>query len=343
MNLFFSTVVFVGAAAGIWFCGSRLTAYADEISDRYRIGKAFMGFVFLAAATELPELVTTLSASWKGNAALALNNMFGGVALQTAVLVVADIVAKGAPLTYFPRRPTPMLTAASLVLLLSLLLAVIVLGERELLPGIGFGPVLLAVAYGSVIYQLRMRERGEMPWMPVTVPEFSPDRTQTWVSSYPEIDNTGLVIRFAGMSIAILGLGLALVATGEQIAHETGLGSSFVGATLLAGSTSLPELSTTVAAVRLKSYSMAISNILGSNLIMLALILPADIAYRAGPILLAADKTATFAIVTGIIVTVIYLYGLIARSSRQILGMGMDSAIVGVVYAASLVVFYRLV
>ena len=47
--------LFVLVAAAVWLAGTRLAAFADEISDRRRIGKAVMGLVFLAAATELPE------------------------------------------------------------------------------------------------------------------------------------------------------------------------------------------------------------------------------------------------------------------------------------------------
>ncbi|MEE9590416.1 MAG: sodium:calcium antiporter, partial [Hyphomicrobiaceae bacterium] len=88
-NLF----AFCIAAAGVWIAGTRLAIYADEIADRKRIGKAFMGFVFLAAATELPELATTITAAIEGNAALVLSNMFGGIAFQTAILAFADAVA----------------------------------------------------------------------------------------------------------------------------------------------------------------------------------------------------------------------------------------------------------
>ena len=66
----------------------------------------------------------------------------------------------------------------------------------------------------------------------------------------------------------------------SALSEQTGLGASFIGATLLASSTSLPELSTTITAVRIGSYDMAVANIFGSNLIMVALILPADVAYR---------------------------------------------------------------
>ncbi len=63
LPLFANLLVFGAAAAGVWIAGTRLSIYADEISDRRRIGKALMGLIFLAGATSLPEIVTTITAA----------------------------------------------------------------------------------------------------------------------------------------------------------------------------------------------------------------------------------------------------------------------------------------
>lgn len=86
----------------------------------------------------------------------------------------------------------------------------------------------------------------------------------------------------------------------------------------------MPELSTTIAAARMGAYTMAISNIFGSSLIMVALILPADIAYRSGPILADADQVAQFSIVTGILVTAIYISGILIRRTPRLFSAGID-------------------
>lgn len=144
------------------------------------------------------------------------------------------------------------------------------------------------------------------------------------------------------MAGVILVCGVLLVALAEALAVQTGLGHSFIGVTLLAASTSLPELSTTIAAVRIGSFTMAISNIFGSNLIMVALLLPADIFYRQGVLLNEIDPSATFALLAGIVVSGIYVTGLLARQKRRIMGMGMDSALVLAVYMLTLFVLYAL-
>jgi cation:H+ antiporter len=140
--------------------------------------------------------------------------------------------------------------------------------------------------------------------------------------------------------VVILVAGFVLARVGEAIAEQSGLGATFIGATLLSTSTSLPEVSTAIAAVRLGNYSMAVSNIFGSNGLMVALLLVADLFYREGPILLGGDAAATFTVAMGIVVTGAYLVGLVERRNQVILRMGIDSVAVLVFYVSTLAILY---
>ena len=340
LPLVINLMLFALGAAAIWNAGSRLSAYADAIAERRQIGKAMMGFVFLAAATELPEMVTTFTAAVTGNAVLVLNNMFGGITMQTAILAAADVVAARAALTFYPRKPTPALEAALIILLLTFLIGIAAMGDIAVVWHVGAGSIVLAAAYGFSVRLLRSYDDNS-DWVPVEMPD-EPEHEGRAETALTGLDVPALIRRFAAASAVILVCGVVLVRLTETIAVQSGLGQSFLGVTLLAASTSLPELSTTIAAVRLGAYTMAISNIFGSNLIMLALLLPADMLYRDGPILSMVDGSAGFALVSGVLVTAIYLIGLLIRRKRKLLGMGIDSALVVAVYAASLVVFYTL-
>ena len=134
--------------------------------------------------------------------------------------------------------------------------------------------------------------------------------------------------------------GLLLVVCAERIADQSGLGTGFVGVTLLAAATSLPELTTSISAVRIGAYTMAISNIFGSNLIMLVLVFPADILFRAGPILQDISRTVSLALAFGIAVTAIFLSGLIVRRKPRLGAIGLDSALVLLVFLGSLAAYY---
>ncbi|MHA1189434.1 MAG: sodium:calcium antiporter [Alphaproteobacteria bacterium] len=338
INLGFFALV----ATAVWHAGTRLAAYADEISDRRRIGKAIMGLIFLATATSLPEIVTATTAALAGNAQLLLANIFGSITMQTAILAVADAVAIGASITFYPRKPTPILEGILLVLLLAILQAIILYGERTLVFHVGFGACLIAIAYLVIIAMLRQFDEKDT-WLAIEFPKESGDPpVNPWPERMAKVDMSGLLARFAAASLVILICGILLVALSEEIAVQSGLGQGFIGVTILAASTSLPELSTTIMAVRLRSYTMAISNIFGSNLIMIILLLPADILYTDGLLLAQADPIATFAILTGIIVTIIYVIGLVIRSSRTVFGIGIDSLLVLSIYVASLGIAFQL-
>lgn len=338
--LVLTLALFALAAAGVWFSGGRLVAYADEIADRMRIGRAMMGLVFLATATSLPEIVTTALAAGGGDAHLALGNLLGGVTLQFAILALADGFARGAAITSYPRKTTTVLEGVALAFLLALLLAVLLIGDTLTVLNVGIGATLLGVCYFATFGLLRSHDDND-PWTPVHVPESGKaDAESVFVSSFPDLGAGALNLRFALLTAAILVSGALTVLMSERIAQQTGLGTGLVGVTLLAAVTSLPELSTTVAAVRIRAYTMAISNIFGSNLLMLALVWPADILYRKGPILAEFNPVLDLALVSGLIVTIIYIAGLLVRSRRSIWGFGHDSIAVLGVFAFTLVLYW---
>ncbi len=333
-------MLFAICAVCVWMAGSALARYADVIADRHRLGKALMGLVFLAAATSLPEIATTFTAAIRDNAALVLSNLFGGVTMQTAILAVIDFFVVRGVLTQYPRKPTHALEAALLIILLSILLGFCISGDVAIGFNIGVGTSILAIAYMLCIKLLRSYD-DEGDWVPVDLPNGDQPTTEVLAdSSVTGFTTTTLMLRCVVAAIVILVGGVLLVHSAEAIALQTGLGSSFIGATILAASTSLPELSTTIAAARLGAYTMAISNIFGSNLIMLVLLFPADILYREGPILAAASRTEMLNIIFGILVTAIYVVGLLVRRKPRVLGMGVDSACVLTVYVGSLFALY---
>jgi len=329
LPLFINLIAFAVLASAIWFAGTRLSHLSKAIGKATGIGPAMMGLLFLGGITELPELVTTGTAAIKGNAALALNNMLGGIPMQTAILAVADILVVHVALTSTPKKHTPLFEGAILAFLLLVLFALISVGEIAIVTGLGVGALILASLYVVFIYALNRYEKNHgLQFEAVDEGVVSPDslRTLIWKSS--------------GAGAIILVCGVLLVNVCEAIAVQTSLGNSFVGVTLLAITTSLPELSTTIAAVRMGAFTMAISNIFGSNLLMIFILLPADMLYREGEILAQVDDISKIALLSGIVMTLIYVFGLVMKHKPRILGMGVDSALVMAIYMASLYAFY---
>jgi cation:H+ antiporter len=180
------------------------------------------------------------------------------------------------------------------------------------------------------------------PWKATNPPD-EPMTASTDDSAAGGELSTARLYSYTGISAAIIfAAGWLLATTGDALATQTGLGASFVGVALVAASTSLPELSTTLGAVRRGNHQMAVSNILGTNCLELALFLPADLVYRGGPLLRELDRSATFAGAIGIVVTALFLVGLIERRNRTMFRMGLDSLAVLVVYIAGLAGLYQL-
>jgi cation:H+ antiporter len=161
-------LVFATAAAVVWAAGVRLATFAEEVAKRTGLGRAFIGALLLGGVTSLPEGATTVSASAIGNAPLAVNNIFGGIALQVAVLALADWVARGRALSSRVGDDTVLLQAALLVGVLGVAITGILLPDPLVL-GVGVASVatfLSAVAAFFLIHRHRTPGR----WLPSGAP-----------------------------------------------------------------------------------------------------------------------------------------------------------------------------
>lgn len=336
-------LLFLVAAGLIWWAGTRLERCADLISRRTGLGQAFTGVLLLAAATSLPEVATTVTAvAILDNPRLAVYNLLGGVALQTAILALADAAKKrrGA-LTFFSPRFVLLIQGVGLVLLLQITIAGSTAGGAPTIGGVSAWLLLLLAVYVVLMYFV-YRHRGQPRWTPTRMDDV-PEEGRSEESGAGEDDRRSTHapwLGFTGLSLLVLGAGWLATHTAESLAEQTGLGDAFLGATLLAAATSLPEVSTTIAAARHDRYTVAISNVFGSNAFDVVLLVLAESLYRGGTILAHAEPSAVFVAVIGSIMTCIYLVGLMERENRTVLGIGWDSATAVVAYSGAMTVLY---
>lgn len=344
MDAWLHVLVFVVASAAIWWAGTRLELYADEISERTGLGHAFTGVLLLAAATSLPELATTLTAVlWLDNPTMAVHNLLGGVAFQTLLLVVADraMPRKGA-LTFFSPHFALLIQGVGLLVLLQLVIAGTTAEGVPVVASVSVWLVAVPATYVGVMY-LTYRHRDKARWTPVDheEPENEPGHGEGSPSSSAG-SLRGVVLKFVGASLVVLVAGWFATHSADSLAERSGLGSAFVGATLLAAATSLPELSTTISAVRRGRNTTAISNVFGSNAFDVSLLLVADIGHRKSTVLAHAEPSVVFIAAVGSVMTGIYLWGLMERENRTILGVGWDSFGTLVIYLGAMAVLYSM-
>jgi cation:H+ antiporter len=191
----------------------------------------------------------------------------------------------------------------------------------------------------AAVYGIRKMARGEhrQPW----VAQGSTDEREH-SSELADPDQPWLIGKTVLAGTVILVAGFVVARSGSALAEQTGLGASFMGTALLAFATSLPEFSTVFEAMRRGLYTMAISDILGTNVFNVALLFGIDIVASGDPVLGRVGPYAAVGALIGVIVTGLFLMGIAERRDRTVLRMGLDSAAVLVVYAGGLVLLYML-
>jgi cation:H+ antiporter len=335
--------VFAAAAMAVWFAGSRVAAYADLIGDRFRLNEALLGVLLLAGVTSLPEIATSLTAAHGGDAALAVNNLLGSIAMQVAVLALADFTLRHAALTSVLPDPIVILLGALNVALLAVVAIAAITGDTLVL-GAGlwsWGLLAAAVLCGRI---LAAAQRRPTPWLP----RESASATRDEIAAADENDAGATLsnVRLIGQTVAAAGAillaGSIVALSGSAIAAASGLGSSFMGVAFVAIATSLPEVSTTLAAVARGRYTMAISNILGTNLLNVGLLTAVDLLAPGAAIFQVAGRFAAIGAMLGIVVTAVYIVGLAERSDRRCGRLGYDSIVVMLVYGGGMALLYTM-
>ncbi len=194
-------------------------------------------------------------------------------------------------------------------------------------------PVLLvAYLFG---YHLVRRDLDTPMWQPRRTAQTvmdTPDRSRSR-------DQTLLVlwVRFALVALVTGVAGWLLMSSAEILVERTPLSQTVVGTLLTAVFTSLPELVTTLAAIRYGALTLAVGNILGTNCFNVMVIAAADVAYRGGSIYHALTSQQLIWAVIAILLTGILLLGLLRRERYGIARMGFESFLVLVIYLGAAV------
>ena len=145
------------------------------------------------------------------------------------------------------------------------------------------------------------------------------------------------VLTVAGLALTILGARL-LVGGAVELALSFGLSETLIGLTIVAVGTSLPELVTSVAAVRRGALTLAVGGIIGGNAYDTLFSAAADIAYREGSIYHAMPRSVSFWAALSLLMAAVLSMGLIRRETQGPGGVGMESVGILVLYAAGVTI-----
>jgi cation:H+ antiporter len=304
---------FIACVAIIFFAGKRLARYGDAIAEKTGLGGMWIGLILLAAITSVPELVSAVSsAALVRLPDLALGDLLGSCIFNLAILALADIIYRPAPILS-QASPRHVMSAGIGILLITVVIGGILAGGR--FPGLTLGwvnapGILTLVLYIAGVWWIFHSERGYQLQPIEAVP-----------LQYEELPARTVYLRFALAAAAVIGAGIWLSFIGGEIAGTYGWHASFVGSLFLAITTSVPELVVTIAALHLGAIDMAVADILGSNMFNIAIITPADIFYRRGPILSLVSSAHLMTAVVAIVMGLLVIAGLRFRRRRKAFGI----------------------
>lgn len=322
-------IIFLVTSAVVVYVALKLAEYGDVIAVRTQLGGLFVGTILLAAATSLPELITSISSFRLGAPDLAAGNFFGSNLVNMFLLALVDLANYRVPLLR-SQAITQTLTAALAAALMTVA-TIFILADVDFV--IGWVSVesliLIALYFGGVWL---VQQEGKLAAGSAAPAAVTP------APGFPTLRRG--VVGFT-LSAAVLVLVVpAMVQAATDIAVITGLGVGFVGTALLSIVTSLPELLAAWAAVRIGAPEMAVGNLFGSSVFNMLGLGLADFFYLQGSFL--NDVSNDFALVglLGLLLTMMALIGNLARIERRVLFVELDAVAIILCYLLSMFLLY---
>lgn len=302
---------FIVAALCLLFFGYKASKLAYNISKISFFSQTFMGMIFLAISTSMPEMFASIGAAGVAKSVnLAAGNVFGTLVINLMVLVIIDIQINKSAIVYGDKQH--ILTGILSVVLLGAMVISILL--QSLISSV---PYFLNIGLDSFILIficlicLRMVFRYEKEHKI----KFSPKLNKFSNNS----DTIKIWSKFFIYIFLVGGAGIWISVIADKIAAiSTWCNHTFFGSIFLALSSSFPEIIVSIFSAAVGSVSMAIGNILGSNLFDTIIIPLSDIFYQHGPIFDKVSLVHVFTAITAIVMTSIVITGLIYKTKRKL-------------------------
>ena len=290
-------LLFAASAALVIGSGAYLARYGDVLAARLGWGRVWVGTILVSVATSLPELLTNITVATRDQPDLAGGDILGSNMVNMLVLAAVALLFGG---RRFFRQVAPeqrwLVLAASSMTVLAVVLIVFPIGLDVV--SVGLSSVLILGTY-----------LGAMRLVYLALPTGHP--AEDAAAGLPSLRKAWTLFGLASLGVIIAAPWLAVSV--EVIAETTGLATSFLGVIAIALVTSMPEVSTSVAAIRLGASDLALGNLYGScafNILILAL---ADPFYRKGVLVEALGREHVAA---GLIAVFLMALGLVQVMTR---------------------------
>ncbi len=266
MNTFISLLLFIIGLLLIIKGGDAFVDAAAWIAEVSGIPKFVVGATIVSLATTLPELLVSGIAASQGKIDMAIGNAIGSVTANTGLILALSVlcIPSSAQLNTF--RPKG-------VIFLAVILAVW-WGSRTGELGLAGSILLLILLILFIAENLRSGR---------TTPDPQARR------HYRRGDLIPNLAKFiSGAAATVIGSQL-LVNTGSDLARQMGISEKIISLTAISIGTSLPELVTTITAIRKRESSLSLGNIIGANIIDITLVLPICVLVSGGTLPISAS------------------------------------------------------
>lgn len=256
MDIIISVVGFIAGIAIILYGANFLVRGASALARKFKISELIIGLTIVALGTSLPELVISVGSAIKGSSGIALGNVVGSNIFNT--MLILGVTALITPIRFNGRmlsRELPFNLLASLVLIL-VAGSMVIGGEEGGFISQYSGMILLCFLAIFIRYTFSIpnddsnSEEVELP-LPI------------WKI---------VVFIIAGLIALIFG-GKMFVSSATEVARMLGMSEAIIGITIVSAGSSLPELAVSVNAARKGNVSIALGNVLGSNILNIFFIL----------------------------------------------------------------------
>lgn len=239
-----------------------LTDGSVALAERFGMPEFIIGLTVVAVGTSMPELSVSVLSAIEGNSDIAIGNVVGSNIFN--IFVILGICAMISPILFSPtniRRDIPLCIAASLML------GLFTVGgsahphwSSSITRWEG---IVMLICYAATIWYSLHVERRSRDKESDYLKTDDKTRKPLWLS---------VLFVAAGLAALIYG-GDICVRNASTIARSLGVSESVIAITIVAGGTSLPELASSIAAVIKHRPSLALGNVLGSNIANILLIL----------------------------------------------------------------------
>lgn len=309
---------YVGLSFLVVFSSIKISECVDELDQRTKLGGALIGGILLAGVTSLPELITSISSTMMlNNPDLAFGNILGSNAFNVFILAVGNLVFIKHMLFNKIGRSNTMTNIINCIIYVIILFTF-------------FSPTITRVGHVgtasisiAVLYYLNLKLASNS----------DSDEEEGSDSKNQEGSMLGLVVRFLFFAIVIVISSLLVSITTDGIARETGIGSSFIGAIFLGVATSLPEMTSLISLIRLRSYDIAVGNIVGSNLFNFGIIALTDVLYFSGNIFEIADISNSLLVFVGLAESIVLAFVLFGVKIKNKFLYAIPSFLIILVYS----------